>query len=125
MWRENRTEAGANAWCLATLDDVRRNVEGTRFPADRLVFIEGKVEDTIPARIPGPIACLRLDTDWYESTRHELEHLYDRVPSGGVLIFDDYGYWQGARAAIDEFLARERAPLLLLLMASGRIAVKP
>jgi O-methyltransferase len=60
-----------------------------------------------------------------ESTRHELEHLYDRVPSGGVLILDDYGFWQGARQAIDEFLDRTGERLLLSPIASGRITVKP
>ena len=68
---------------------------------------------------------LRLDTDWYASTLHELEHLYDRVASGGVVVLDDYGYWEGARRAVDEFLERRGEPLLLMPMASGRIAVKP
>ena len=69
----------------------------TGYPAERVHFDPGPVEDTIPGAAPGRIALLRLDTDWYESTRHELEHLYDRVASGGVLIIDDYGFWQGAR----------------------------
>ena len=68
---------------------------------------------------------LRLDTDWYGSTRHELEHLYDRVPSELVLILDDYGFWQGARGTPMEFLDRAGTRLLLAPMASGRIAVKP
>jgi hypothetical protein len=85
----------------------------------------GKVEDTIPADAPERIALLRLDTDWYESTRHELEHLYARVPPGGVLIFDDYSTWQGARKAVDEFVAQTGEPLLLVPIAAGRIAVKP
>jgi hypothetical protein len=88
-------------------------------------FHPGLVEETVPAQAPERIAILRLDTDWYESTRHELDHLYDRVPSGGVVIFDDYGFWVGARQAIDEFLERARAPVLLMPMASGRIMVKP
>jgi O-methyltransferase len=56
---------------------------------------------------------LRLDTDWYESTRHELEHLYPRLVMGGVIIIDDYGHWKGARLAVDEYLAERRIPLLL------------
>jgi O-methyltransferase len=112
-------------WAIAGLDDVRAGMAQTGYPQERIRFHEGRVEETVPALAPERIAVLRLDTDWYESTRHELEHLYDRVPSGGVLLIDDYGYWQGARQAVDEFLVRTGAPLLLLPMASGRIAVKP
>jgi hypothetical protein len=112
-------------WAMASLDDVRAGMAETGYPPEKIHFHEGLVEQTIPAHAPDRISLLRLDTDWYESTRHELEHLYDRVPAGGVLIFDDYGFWQGARQAVDEFLARTGAPLLLLPMASGRIAVKP
>ena len=70
----------------------------------------GKVEDTIPGTIPDRIALLRLDTDWYESTRHELVNLWPRLSPGGVLIVDDYGTWAGARKAVDEFLDREDIP---------------
>ena len=66
-----------------------------------------------PARAPDRLALLRLDTDWYESTRHELEHLYPRLVDGGVLIIDDYGHWEGARRAVDEYFAAHAAPLLL------------
>jgi hypothetical protein len=97
----------------------------TGYPPERIHYHAGKVEDTIPAGAPAEIALLRLDTDWYESTRHELEHLYDRVPAGGVIIADDYATWQGARKAVDEFLERTGARLLLVPIAAGRIAVKP
>jgi hypothetical protein len=64
--------------------------------------------------------------DWYESTRHELLHLFPRLVPGGVLILDDYGHWEGARQAVDEYLAEHQIPLLLCrLDYSGRIAVKP
>ena len=112
-------------WAIAGLDDVRAGMAETGYPGERIHFHPGRVEDTIPAEAPEQIAILRLDTDWYESTRHELEHLYDRVPSGGVLLLDDYGFWLGARQAVDEFLERTGERLLLLPMASGRIAVKP
>ena len=76
-------------------------------------------------RPPDQIAILRLDTDWYESTRHELVTLYDRLSPGGVLIIDDYGSYQGARAAVEEFIEETGARLLLLPIGPGRIAVKP
>ena len=85
----------------------------------------GLVEETIPGAAPERIALLRLDTDWYASTKHELDHLYERVPSGGVVIIDDYDYWEGSRKAVDEFIASTGARLLLAPMGSGRIAIKP
>lgn len=115
----------ANIWAVASLDDVREGMAETGYPAEHVHYHVGRVEDTIPDEAPDEIAILRLDTDWYESTRHELEHLYDRVPRGGVLLVDDYGTWQGAREAVDEFLARRDERLLLLPMSAGRIALKP
>jgi hypothetical protein len=90
-------------WAFAPIEKVRGNIESVGYPADKIKFIKGKVEDTIPGTIPDKIAILRLDTDWYESTKHELIHLYPLLVSGGVLILDDYGYWAGARKAVDEF----------------------
>ncbi|MFJ4715763.1 TylF/MycF/NovP-related O-methyltransferase [Streptomyces sp. NPDC088785] len=112
-------------WAYATLDDVRAGFQQVPYPAERIHFVRGKVEETVPDRAPERIAVLRLDTDWYASTRHELEHLYDRLVPGGVLLIDDYGYWQGSRQAVDEFLEKTGARLLLLRMDEGRIAVKP
>lgn len=112
-------------WAIASLEDVRQGMAETGYPADRLHYHRGLVEETIPEQAPERISLLRLDTDWYESTRHELEHLYHRLSPGGVLIFDDYGDWDGARKATDEWMERTGEPLFLVPMASGRIAVKP
>lgn len=112
-------------WAIATLDDVQTAMDEVGYPSELIHFHQGRVEATIPGQAPQQIAILRLDTDWYASTRHELAYLYDRLSPGGVLIIDDYGHWQGARQAVDEFLADTGAPLLLLPLASGRIAVKP
>jgi O-methyltransferase len=90
-------------WAFAPIEKVRSNVESVGYSADKIKFVKGKVEDTIPKTMPDKIALLRLDTDWYESTKHELIHLYPLLVSGGVLILDDYGYWAGARKAVDEF----------------------
>ncbi len=103
----------STVWAYSPLDEVKRNVALAGYPADRLTFVQGKVEDTLPAAAPDRIALLRLDTDWYESTRHELVHLWPRLSVGGVLIIDDYGYWQGARRAVDEFVAERQLKLLL------------
>jgi len=96
------------SWCYASLEDVKANVISTGYPASRCHFIQGKVEETIPSRLPGQIAVLRLDTDWYESTKHELIHLFPLLNPKGVLIVDDYGHWAGARKAVDEFFLDRR-----------------
>ena len=100
-------------WAVAGLDDVRANLASTGYPAERIHFVQGKVEDTIPGRLPAAIALLRLDTDWYESTRHELQHLYPLLTRHGVLIIDDYGHWDGARRAVDEYFAASAEPVFL------------
>jgi hypothetical protein len=104
---------------------VRRAIEETGYELSRVEFVEGKVEETIPTRVPERIALLRLDTDWYESTRHELVHFYPRLSRGGILIIDDYGHWQGAQKAVDGYI-RERGLRLYLsrIDFSARIAVK-
>jgi hypothetical protein len=124
---ERRLGEDSSDWCRAPLDEVRRNLAATGYPADRVHFIKGKVEETLPASMPsGPIALLRLDTDWYESTRHELVHLYPRLARGGVLLIDDYGHWAGARKAVDEYFAAHPPALLLNRVDyTARIAVKP
>src|SRR5436309_1043008 len=93
-------------------------------PADRVHMVAGPVEETLPDHAPGQLALLRLDTDWYESTRQELEHLYPRLAHGGVLIVDDYGHWAGARRAVDEYFAREAPLLLSRIDYTARIAIK-
>jgi len=115
----------SNVFAYATRGEVERNMAATGYPPEHVHYIEGKVEETVPGAAPPRIALLRLDTDWYESTRHELEHLWDRLVPGGVLILDDYGYWAGARKAVDEFFeSRSDAPLLNRIDRTGRIAVK-
>jgi hypothetical protein len=90
-----------------------------------VLFIKGKVEETIPGTLPKEISLLRLDTDWYESTLHNLVHLYPLLRKGGILILDDYGHWQGARKATDEYFARENIiPFLSRIDYTGRLYVK-
>jgi O-methyltransferase len=104
-------------------DDVRAAVLSSGYPEDRVHFVKGPVEETLPGTLPSSLALLRLDTDWYESTRHELEHLYPLLSAGGVLIVDDYGHWQGARRAVDEYFGDQ--PLLLSRIDyTARIAIK-
>lgn len=103
---------------------VRDLILSTGYSSERLHLIKGPVEETLPGGAPEQIALLRLDTDWYESTRHELEHLYPQLSGGGVLIIDDYGHWKGARRAVDEYFSGRNAPLLSRVDYTGRIGVK-
>jgi O-methyltransferase len=115
-----------SVWCRSPLEEVRQNLQSTGYPQAKVRFVEGKVEETIPQNLPETISLLRLDTDWYESTKHELEHLWPRLVPGGVLIIDDYGHWQGCRRAVDEFFSsRQIAICLCRIDYTGRMAVKP
>lgn len=107
------------------LDAVRQAMHCTFYPWEKIVFVPGRVEETLPASAPETIALLRLDTDWYASTRHELEQLWPRLAVGGVLIVDDYGHWQGARRAVDEYFAGQRLEVHMHeIDYTGRLVVK-
>jgi O-methyltransferase len=119
-------QRGASYHDPNSLDGVTETLRSSGYPMQRVHLVQGPVEETIPATLPGPIALLRLDTDWYESTAHEMEHLYPLIARGGVLIVDDYGYWEGARRAIDEYVAAHGLALFLQRIDhTGRAAVVP
>jgi O-methyltransferase len=121
-----RTGVDSSDFCYASLKDVRNVLSSTGYPIDRIHFVKGKVENTIPLHAPDSISLLRLDTDWYESTKHELEHLFPSLCPGGVLIIDDYGHWQGSKAAVDEYFSELSIPILLnRIDYTGRIGIKP
>ena len=107
-----------------TLAVVQANMALAGYAPERTHYVEGRVEDTLPEAAPGEVALLRLDTDWYESTRHELEHLYPRLSPGGVLVVDDYGHWEHQRRAVDEYFSSRPRPLLVRVGHGSRVAVK-
>jgi O-methyltransferase len=110
----------------APLESVKNLLYRTGYPTDRIHFVQGQVEDTIPASAPASIALLRLDTDWYESTKHELIHLFPLISRGGVIVIDDYGHWKGSRQACDEYFEANRVSILLnRIDYTGRIAITP
>ena len=124
MERFGTDDDGSSLWCNASLEIVRSNIASTGYPMDQVTFVEGPVEETIPATLPDAIAMLRLDTDWYESTAHELTHLFPLISDYGALLIDDYGHWKGCRRAVDEYLAAETRPILLTRTDyTGRLAV--
>ncbi|MDA8074996.1 MAG: class I SAM-dependent methyltransferase [Actinomycetota bacterium] len=118
-----------HAYDYLPVDDVHALLVTTGYPDSKLHFVAGLIEQTVPAHAPQEIALLRLDTDYYTSTRHELEHLAPRLAPGGVLLIDDYGHWRGSRKATDEYLeamaARGTHLYLHRIDYSGRLAVLP
>lgn len=113
-------------WSRCPLAAVQAALSKIPYDSTRIYYVKGMVEETVPAQAPDEIALLRLDTDWYESTLHELEHLYPRLVSGGILIIDDYGHWHGAKKATDEFIQRHGLKIFLnRIDYTGRLAVKP
>jgi hypothetical protein len=120
-----QTGDNSSSWCLATLPDVQAAMASTGYDMRNVHFHKGRVEATIPDAAPSKIALLRLDTDWYDSTLHELEHLYPRLSPGGILILDDYRRWLGSRKATDEYV-EAHAPSLFLsrIDDTGAVAVK-
>lgn len=114
-----------NNWCYSSIEEVKTNLFATGYDKNKINFIKGKVEETLPCSQIDKIALLRLDTDWYESTKHELETLYERLMIGGVLIIDDYGHWSGAKKAVDDFFKERKIKIFLNRVDyTCRLAVK-
>ena len=126
LLENSQKEDARSVWCYSTLDDVEATMNATRYPKEYVHYVKGKVEDTIPSvALPEKIALLRLDTDWYESTKHELEHLFPHLQKGGILIIDDYGHWEGCQKAVDEYLRDNNINLFLTRVDyTCRLAVK-
>lgn len=126
LLKRQAKEEATSVWCYSPFEEVKSNLQKTGLPEQNIIMVQGKVEDTIPGNVPAQkIALLRLDTDWYESTRHELIHLYPLLSANGILIIDDYGYWQGCRKAVDEYIKENKLTILLnRIDETGRLVVK-
>lgn len=122
---QTRLSDVSSTWMNASLEGVKEVMTLSKYPMERIHFVKGLVEDTIPKNAPQSIALLRLDTDWHQSTKHELIHLYPRVSPKGIIIVDDYGHFRGAREAVDEFfLENKMLPFLHRIDYTGRLIVK-
>jgi hypothetical protein len=93
--------------CRGDVDEVRALFDRLGILANSR-FVKGRFEETVPRAEVRAIAVLHVDGDWYESVKVCLDHLYDRVTPGGIIQIDDYGHWEGARKAVDEFMAGRR-----------------
>lgn len=123
IWKRKQKK-GYNEFNYSPLSEVKKNMFSTKYPPKNLIFVKGRVEDRIPSSAPSKIALLRLDTDWYESTYHELVHLYPLLSQGGVLIIDDYGYCSGSKEAVDKYFNKNRKILLNRIDIPGRLGIK-
>lgn len=112
-------------WWAVSLQEVKENLLSTGYPSEKIHFIEGDVLETLKRNTPQQIGILRLDTDWYQSTKMEMEVLYPALVENGVLLIDDYGHFKGARQAVDEFFqATGKNPLLQRVDYTGRLGIK-
>jgi O-methyltransferase len=113
-----------NDWVYADLEEAKRNINEFNVDAKLLSFIVGDLSKTLTEKdqIPEKISILRLDTDWYESTKKELEVLYPLLSPGGILIIDDYGHWGGSKKAVDEYFNNSK--LLIPIDYTSRITIK-
>jgi O-methyltransferase len=122
LW-SNTNKGTYSEWCYAALEEVKKNMHSTGYPDSQILYVKGMVEQTLDEQLPDSIALLRLDTDWYESTKKELEVLYPKLSVNGVLIIDDYGTWEGARKAVDEYF-KDNQVLLSRIDHTARIGIK-
>jgi hypothetical protein len=91
-------------WASKSLDEVLSNIEQvSRTEISRLRLVKGKAEESIQRQHPESVAILRIDVDWYEPSLAAWQQLYPRVPSGGIVIVDDYGHHSGSKKAFLEF----------------------
>ena len=119
---KNQLPASAD---FVSLEEVKKNLFSTGYPKEKIHFIQGNVENTIPKNAPEKISLLRLDTDWYESTKHELNYLFPRLTSAGILIIDDYGHFKGSKKAVDEYFEKNKiSSFLFRIDYTGRLLVK-
>lgn len=125
IFSQHARDDGSSNWCETSLEVVKENLVSLRTPFEKFEFVVGKVEETlkIKSNLPTQIAILRLDTDWYESTKIELEVLFPLVSTGGVVIIDDYGKWSGSKKAVDEYFIDKFRPFMFA-SAHRRIFIK-
>ncbi len=103
-WEYRKINESTNSWCYSPLEEVQNNLSKSKFPKENVIYVIGDICETLKDKqnVPDEISLLRLDTDWYESTKIELDVLYPKVADKGVVIVDDYSYWNGSRKAVDE-----------------------
>ena len=123
-WKSKIINETTNNWCYTPLEIVKNRLNSKGYPENKLHYIVGDVMETLKNKknIPEKIAVLRLDTDWYESSKYELEQMYHNVVCGGVIIFDDYYHWEGQRKATDDFFKKINMNYQFININNGKTA---
>jgi O-methyltransferase len=121
-WQAEELAKGAGGNCTASRAEFDSLMARIGAPAHRLHIHQGLFADTFPKAAVPPIAVLRLDADWYDSTLLCLERFWDGLLGGALVVIDDYYSWEGCRKAVHEFLARRRAPEPIRQSRFGKIA---
>ena len=125
LLEKEKKENENSVWCYSPIEEVKGTLFSTGYPQENLIFVKGKVEETLLEHVPGRISVLRLDTDWYESTKIELRILYPLLSERGVLIIDDFGHWEGAQKAVTEyFMQNDNHQFLHRIDYTGRLIIK-
>ena len=99
---------------VSPLENVKYNISLIDYPSANIIYHKGDICKTNLDEIPQKIAFLRLDTDWYESTKFELQYFIPFVSNNGVVTQDDYGWWKGASDAVNEYLSNKNIDIKLL-----------
>ena len=103
-----------NKWAYASLDYVKANIQKIDYDESKITYVKGDITLTLNTLVPQQISILRLDTDWYTSTKMELDYLFPLVSKNGYVIVDDYYAWKGSRIATDEFLLTNKNKLTII-----------
>jgi hypothetical protein len=104
----------------ADYQSFMENLEKARLANQTAEVHKGWFENTLPEFVPArPISILRLDGDWYDSTMTCLDHLFDHVADGGLIIIDDYYDWEGCSRAVHDFFSKRSSPQRMRQSANG------
>jgi hypothetical protein len=126
-WEVNQKENNTNLWCYCDVETVKNTINVSKYPKEKIKFVVGDIIETLKVNtnIPNKISLLRLDTDWYESTKIEMEILYPNLVENGVLIVDDYGCWNGSKIAVDEYFKNKSiTPVIKVIDDTGISLIK-
>lgn len=108
--------------CTASQAEFEKTIAMTGISPENAVIHKGFFDATLPQFTCGPVAVLRLDADWYDSTMICLEKFWDHLLPGGLLLIDDYHVWEGCSQAVHAFLARRDAKESIKQGPIGRVA---
>lgn len=87
------------------LEEVKSNFSKYDLLDEKVRFLKGWFNETLPSAPIERLAVLRIDADMYQSTMDALTSMYPKLSTGGYVIIDDYGAIGACKAAVDDFRA--------------------